>query len=586
MGAYAPFIAYKISPQEANMKESDFYEFDVLILGGTGQVGMAVARKFASEGFRKIAITGLRKEEVEESLKILRNQYPDTRFEGEYGNIFVRKDSREKSRDEVLEEMVMDALADFTREILEQSFLHDIISRYRPRMIIDTINTATALAYQDIFTSSRNIIEQLNKGEDIRLATLKLISSSSIPLLIRHIQILWESMIENRTKVYIKVGTTGTGGMGLNIPYTHGEERPSRVLLAKSALAGAHTMLLFLASRTPYFSILGNRREKSLGPIIKEIKPAALIAWKGIGYGKIYKKGKPIHIYDEKEPIKLKTGEVFDIERIDRGTTDGSIMEDVFVDTGENGVFTIEEFKAITSLNQMEAVTPEEIANAVFMEAMGDITSFEVLSALGGSLMNPSYRAGYLRYRALKILAEMKEKYDGKSWAFEILGPPRLSKLIMEAELLKEIYGTAENFLKDSTDEVLRKMEEFVYKNDSYRKVALSIGIPIYIHPDKLLFARRNMRDKHWESRWTVDEKHLKFFRNNEWIDISPQNVEKWRNRIEEIRREAQVVDTSSMLDRPMYNWIWENGKLVIDPGEFTAWIFENEDMGYRFKTS
>ena len=50
--------------------------------------------------------------------------------------------------------------------------------------------------------------------------------------------------------MYLKVGTTGTGGMGLNIPFTHSEDKPSRVLLAKSAMAGAHSMLLFLLGRT------------------------------------------------------------------------------------------------------------------------------------------------------------------------------------------------------------------------------------------------------------------------------------------------------------------------------------------------
>ncbi len=570
------------------MKESDFHDFDVLILGGTGQVGMAVARKFASEGFRKIAITGLRKEEVEEALRILRRDFPDTTFDGEYGNIFVRESSRQKSRDEVLEEMVMDALSDFNEEVFQESFLHRIISRYRPRIIIDTINTATALAYQDIFTSSRNILSMLERAstDELKLAVLKLISSSSIPLLIRHIQILWESMVENNTRVYIKVGTTGTGGMGLNIPYTHGEERPSRVLLSKSALAGAHTMLLFLASRTPYFSILGRGRKKEMGPIIKEIKPAALIAWKNIGHGPIRKKGKPIYIYDEKEPVKLEYGSEFDIDSIDRGKTDGQVMEDVYVDTGENGVFTMEEFKAITSLNQMEAVTPEEIANAVFMEAMGDITSFEVLSALGGSLMNPSYRAGYLRYRALRILQEMKDKYGGRSWAFEILGPPRLSKLIMEGEMLLQIYRTAERFLQTDTSRIVEDMQKFVMDNDAYRQTALSIGIPIFIHPDRLLMARRHFRDKHWEGKWKVDEKHLNFFRNNEWIDISEENVERWKNRVREILNEAHVEDMSSRFDRPIYNWNFEDGELLIDPGEFTAWIFEKEDMGYRYKTS
>ena len=51
--------------------------------------------------------------------------------------------------------------------------------------------------------------------------------------------------------MYLKVGTTGTGGMGLNIPYTHSEDKPSRKLLAKNETAFGHTGLLFLLARTP-----------------------------------------------------------------------------------------------------------------------------------------------------------------------------------------------------------------------------------------------------------------------------------------------------------------------------------------------
>src|SRR4030095_8522224 len=91
-------------------------------------------------------------------------------------------------------------------------------------------------------------------------------------------------MSDAGTLVYVKVGTSGTGGMGLNIPYTHSEERPSRVLLSKSALAGAQSMLLFLMARTPG------------APITKEIKPAAAIAWKRIAYGPIARRGEAIHL--------------------------------------------------------------------------------------------------------------------------------------------------------------------------------------------------------------------------------------------------------------------------------------------------
>jgi hypothetical protein len=36
----------------------------------------------------------------------------------------------------------------------------------------------------------------------------------------------------------------------------------------------------------------------------------------------------------------------------------GGQIEGVYIDTGENGVFSIDEFKAITSLGLMEFVTP------------------------------------------------------------------------------------------------------------------------------------------------------------------------------------------------------------------------------------
>ena len=107
-----------------------------------------------------------------------------------------------------------------------------------------------------------------------------LLDALYMPRLIRHIQVMYRGMVDVRARAYVKVGTTGTGGMGLNIPYTHSEERPSRVLLSKTAMAGAQSMLLFLMARTPG------------APITKEIKPAAVIAWKRMGFGPIVRGGK------------------------------------------------------------------------------------------------------------------------------------------------------------------------------------------------------------------------------------------------------------------------------------------------------
>src|SRR5205085_5353458 len=94
-----------------------------------------------------------------------------------------------------------------------------------------------------------------------------------IPQLTRHVQILMEGLRRAGTRAYVKIGTSGTGGMGLNIPYTHSEEKPSRTLLTKSAVAGSHTLLLYLMGRTPG------------APATIEIKPTAAIGWREIAYG-------------------------------------------------------------------------------------------------------------------------------------------------------------------------------------------------------------------------------------------------------------------------------------------------------------
>jgi hypothetical protein len=44
-------------------------------------------------------------------------------------------------------------------------------------------------------------------------------------------------------QIYVKLGTTGLGGMGLNLPYTH-EQYTSEFMVRKAALSGAQTALL------------------------------------------------------------------------------------------------------------------------------------------------------------------------------------------------------------------------------------------------------------------------------------------------------------------------------------------------------
>ncbi len=565
----------------------------ILLLGGAGEVGMAIARTLLEHEEKpgKLVVASLKKEEAEAAVAELQQEFPGVgvEFATEYGNIFVREEFKDRAwwelqADPACQEALMDdILNELTPEILQNSTVYQMILRHKPHLIVDTINTATALAYQDVYTTAREARSLLKSGKDeeaLRAVVRRLLSTLYIPQLVRHVQILHRAMEEVGVQLYLKVGTTGTGGMGLNIPYTHGEERPSRVLLSKSAVAGAHSLLLFLADRTPR------------GPIVKEIKPAALIAWKAIGSGRIRKRGREFPLYQVSldQAVPLKPGETFDLRRFPESPASDAYLEAVFVDTGENGVFSLEEFKAITTLGQMEAVTPEEIAAVVLDEIRGDNTSFDVVSALDASVMGPTYRAGFLRPLVIRRLEREIQRTGLNSVAFEILGPPRLSKLLFEAELLKRCCGTLPAVLALSEEDLSQRLVAYLREHPRFLQEILAVGLAVLLPDQRLVFARRHDRllDKHWErNRWTVSESQLEHWAHSEWIDLRPKNMKQWKKRLKKLLDELETGNTStgSRYDRSLDQWPTnEKGEPLVDPGETVGYVFIQEDQGARKK--
>jgi len=556
----------------------------LMVLGGFGEVGFAMCRRYLREDPSELIVSSLRKEETAEAITKLRPETPSScKLIPVYGNLFVRWALKDFTREEILSNpqyqrwLVDDIFGELTEEILTSSTLYRVILKHRPKFIVDTINTATALAYQNVYQSYNDISQDLQSPRSLENLVKKIYSFFStlyIPPLIRHIQILYEAMRRADTSLYLKVGTTGTGGMGLNIPFTHGEERPSRVLLSKTAVAGAHTLLLFLLSRTPG------------GPIVKELKPAALIGWKGVGRGQILKGKTPITLCDcpPEEGFKLIPKALFRWDKVKKGSlVQGKDLEGVYVDTGENGLFSLDEFKAITTIGLMESITPEEIANASLLELRGINTSKDVLGAIEGALMGSTYRAGLLRHRVIKEM----EALGAEGIAYELLGPPKVSKLIFEAHLIKKGFGTVEEALQTTPERMSRSLANIVQIDQQLRTAAISVGIP-FLLPDgeTLLFASRPFRDKGWErGSWQITPENIDKWAFQEWIDLRPKNMSQWQKRLERILREAKecLADTSSCFDRGGYFWQRDKrGRITIDPGEVVGFVLIKEEGGGR----
>ena len=556
-----------------------------LILGGAGLVGTQVARRIIGDLTpRRVVIGSLIQEGADRAVEDLRSVFPDapTEIVGEWGDVFLRETYARRHREDLLEdaearEGIFADLLGPIDEAFERSSLARLILQNRPDVIVDCINTATAISYQDVYTTSiiakQTISEYpVNNGGDALRARTKhdveaLILSQAVPQLIRHVLILSRAMHEAGTRLYLKVGTTGTGGMGLNIPYTHSEDRPSAKLMTKTSVAFAHTGLLFLLARTH-----GE-------PVVKEVKPAALIGFSDVEHRTVLEQGEPVHLYAAQTvpldgPLELR----IPTSQFDRL----SDLQLPVVDTGENGVFTKGEFEAITSIGQMEYVTPEEVAHTCLQEIMGGNTGRDIIGAIDASLMGSSYRAGILRSGALEDLERLEIETGTHSVALGQLGPPELSKLLWEAELLKLAYQTLPKVLASTPSEISDTITRIIGDRPGLRNTIASLGLPILTADGRNLIRGPFIRIPELAGARTVamDREDRDAWAHKGWIDLRPENFAVWQQRFTTMyeARGGKAVRGSAAVSQEGY--VLED----IFIGTVAAWILANEHDGFRVK--
>ncbi len=559
-----------------------------LLLGGAGLVGSQVTREIARQlEPKKIVVASLFRGEVREFLQDVRKEFPRVQFVGAWGDVFVRREFALERRSRILQsrlrrDAVFEDIFGNLQDAYDRSGLAQLIEQQRPDVIVDSINTATAISYQDVYSLSlethellaelRQIVDHQDLGalpefgRNLEQHVTTLLLSQAVPQLIRHIQLIHKAMCVVNTRLYLKVGTTGTGGMGLNIPYTHSEDRPSAQLMSKNAVAFAQTGLMFLMARTPN------------GPLVKEVKPAAMIGYRNVGFQTIKRRGRPQFRYaDVRQSLDeslLLRGEEYRFERLDKLRMAG-------VDTGENGFFARGEFEAITSLDQMESVTPEEIARQIVLEIKGSNTGFDILAGLDSNVMSSSFRAGVLRQTALDKLARIEQETESHSVALGQLGPPELSKLLYEAHLLKMGYGTLQAVVETPAAEIAESLYQLLMRDDELRTTITSIGVPILL-PDGRSILRGpaiNIPESIYHEVQLTPEA-VDAWAHKGWVDLRPLNLRCWQERFVRMQRTQHMLNQRGTASVTLKTYLPE----TIEIGAVVAWIFNNETEGYRIK--
>ena len=553
-----------------------------LVLGGAGMVGFEVAHQVANALHpRRVVLASLPADAVAAAVERLRGLIPpEVTISGEWGDLFVREEFSHRPRRELFEDeasrrAIFEDLFGPFEAAFERSRLARLVAACRPDVVIDAVNTATAISYQDVYTAAvlaeRDVVSLVEgRGRGPGAAGPRCGDAHPLAFDVAtrtpH-QILDRALAEVGTRLYVKIGTTGTGGMGLNIPYTHSEDRPSFTLMSKTAVAFAHTGLLFLMARTPD------------GPIVKEIKPAAMIGYADVTTRTVKEKGEKVRTFSSRTET---FGGRLTLREEEKGYQELGTLDLPIVDTGENGLFARGEFETITSLRQMEFVTPEEIASETVLEIRGSNTGRDVIAEVDSGIMNSTYRAGYLRAQVLSDMSGLEEKAGRRSVALGQLGPPELSKLLWEAELLRGEYGTLDAVLTAEPEEISARLEARLDAEAELRQTITSIGLPILKSDGRRLIRGPRIRipEAPGMNEVPLDAARIDQWAARGWVDLRPANFAGWQQRLQAMAATRRGAAQPGSAGASPETSISEH----IEIGTVVAWVLSDELGGYRIK--
>ena len=543
----------------------------ILILGA-GQIGRAACIEILKRHPKEIILHTLEEEEAKVSKNWIKQNCPenikceiDCKLKISHGDVI---NAYPDSKTHELEFR----FGIFTDSIYKASLLWKIIKKYKPNMIVDGINTATAVGYgQDPYTASRGLksileAEVLPNSDEIRKKIEDNLLSEAIPCLIRFTQVLHKAMITFDVAQYVKISTSGLGGMGFNIAYTHGdtgEPGLSTKLLGKVAAAGIFNQLLWTLSRTP-------------GLDIKVIIPTALVGWDSITKevklklktrGKKSKSETRIPLYDCESPLTLLDEDIFNKHK---PKSLKGFLEMVAIDSGENGHYALGDMTTITTLGQMGCVTKEEIGMAV-AESLEGSTKYDVCTALDSACLGPSLNAAFERKFLLTQMQEKDEKMKTSSVSIGNLGP-EVTKHLWELEVLKVLCSSLIKVVKCKAIDIAENAEILILKNDKgLRQQILSLQMPILLEGNRILLG----------ATWHIPEdrepknilENMDRWADDGWVDLRTKRISYWQAQIKKVIKLYKEFSISEVVQ---LNRNWHSFSLNSDfnVGEVLGFIY------------
>lgn len=535
----------------------------VLVIGA-GQIGKAIARRILDFNPEKVIFHNLTKSESDFCVKYFQKFCNDTELISSYGDVFMPYElNKAYSMEEKLQnkEALLDFYySEFNDETLKLSTIYNLVAEYRPDIIIDAMNSGTVLGCNFNPDAVKNIVHQGNVETD---TVAQILLNDFVPKAINFVYSLKLAMEEFGIQKYLKVSTTGLGGMGMNMPYTHGDTPKSALsyaLMGKVSAAGVLHQLLWSLSHTNGLNISLIVPSTYVGYDSAKFEPIETdvgLIKKLEGFeNKILTMGEKLAYSDKKENSKY--------------------LEFPVVRAGENHVYSLYELNALTAVGQMEAITKEEVADAAIEDILGR-SKKNLLNYMDAGTLGPTFAGRVMSEKSKKELMTLMKDHNVTSIATGNLGAT-VAKELYELYLIKAICGTVDELKNKSAEEIYVGICDYLNKNSSIITEMISLGLPVIKENNEIYIGNYSLYPtKH--NDLTITPENLEKWSKVAWVDLRIKTIKNWRDRIIEIYNDAMVLssDRTFKLNRAIS--AIEND---YDIGELLAYHFNMQEKGRK----
>ncbi len=535
----------------------------VLVLG-VGQIGKAITKRILEHKPERIILHNLTKSESDYCCEYFAKCCKDVELIPSWGDIFLpSKFNKFASMQEQLEnkdELLKFFYSDLGPEVLKKSTLYKLVQKWRPTLIIDAINSGTVLGNH---YKPELILSKVSTSAEIDLNTsAEILLNDFVPKAINFVYALKLVMEDFGVDKYLKVSTTGLGGMGMNMPYTHGDTPRSSLsfaLMGKISAAGVLHQLLWNLSHTTHLNI-------SL------LIPSTFVGYDCTKFEPIETDVGLIKKIKQPKKLQLREGETLTYSS---GTSD-EYLEFPVVRAGENHVYSLYELSALTSLGQMEAITKEEVANAAMEDICGKSRK-NLLNYMDAGMLCPTFAGKAMVEKIKAEIRTLMAENNATSIATGNLGVT-VAKRLYELHMIKQACGTVSELKKIRVEKLHQRIVESIENNANLLREMLSLGLPVMTDDENVYIGEYSLfPDK--DCDLTITSDHLEKWASVGWVDLRVKNILFLRKTILDVYSDAQNVlaDRSFILNRDVAA-INDD----YDIGEILAYYYNLQEKGRK----